>query len=372
MDFSLNEEQTIIRDTTRKFLQQECPPDLIREMIADEKGHSPELWRKMAELGWMGLAFEERYGGFGGTFLDLAIILEEMGRVLVPGPFFATVILGGMTIADAASDALKERLLPGIADGSTIMTAALTERDGSYTSEAIETTAEPTEDGWLISGTKCFVPDALVADAIICPAKGPAGECSLFVVDTAAAGIKTIPLKILNQQKQAEVILSGVTVPSDSLVGEAGDGWSAIRALWPKAVTARSCEMLGAMGQVLEMSVRYSQERRQFGQPLSGFQSIQHYLADMAIEIEAARVITHQAAWSISEELPSRKEAAVAKAWASDTFKHLATMAHQIHGGIGFTEEHDLYLYFRCSKAWELSFGDTNVHRAAVADEMEL
>ena len=130
--------------------------------------------------------------------------------------------------------------------------------------------------------------------------------------------------------------------------------------------------MLGAMGQVLDMSVRYSQERRQFGQPLSGFQAIQHYLADMAIEIEAARVITHQAAGSISEARPSRKEAAVAKAWASDTFKHLATMAHQIHGGIGFTEEHDLYLYFRCSKAWELSFGDANVHRAAVADEMEL
>ena len=372
MDFSLNEEQTIIRDTTKKFLQQECPPDLIREMIADEKGHSPELWQKMAELGWMGLPFDERYGGFGATFLDLAIILEEMGRALVPGPFIATVILAGMTIADAAGEALKKRLLPGIADGTTIITAALTERDGSYTSEAIEAMAEPTDDGWLISGTKCFVPDALVADAIICPAKGPAGECSLFLINTAEAGVKIIPLKTLNHQKQAEVTLTGVAVPSDSLVGEAGDGWSAIRALWPKAVTARSCEMLGAMGQVLEMSVRYSQERRQFGQPLSGFQVIQHYLADMAIELEAARVITHQAAWSISEALPSHKEAAVAKAWASDALKHLAATAHQIHGGIGFTEEHDLYLYFRSSKAWELSFGDANFHRAAVADEMGL
>jgi alkylation response protein AidB-like acyl-CoA dehydrogenase len=372
MDFSLSEEQTILRDTTRKFLTQACPPDFVKEMLADEKGYSPTVWNQMAELGWMGLPFEEKYGGFDATFLDLAIILEEMGRVLLPGPFFATVILGGMAISEGASEALKERLLPPIAEGKSIMTMALTEGEGSYNPQGVETTATSRPEGFSISGEKTFVPDAHLADSLICPARGPSEGLSLFVMPTAADGITITPLKTLHHQKQAQVSLSQVAVSQDHLIGEPGEGLSLLSALWPKMVVARSCEMLGAMERAFEMTVRYSQERRQFGLPLSGFQVIQHYLADMAIELEAARFLTHQAAWTISEGLAAQKEGAAAKAYATDSLKHITTTAQQIHGGIGFTEEHDLHLYFRCAKAWEASFGDASFHRETVAREIGL
>jgi alkylation response protein AidB-like acyl-CoA dehydrogenase len=370
MDFSLTEEQTILRDTTRKFLTQACPPDFVKEMLADEKGYSPTVWRQMAELGWMGLPFEERYGGFGATFLDLALILEEMGRVLLPGPFFSTVVLGGMTIASAAGEDIKERFIPSLSAGETFMTLALTEREGNYATDAIETTAIPKKEGFTISGVKSFVPDGHLSTTFIVPARGPSGELSLFLIPADAAGIGSTPLRTLHHQKQAEVTFTEVF--TDTLIGEPGEAPSVLAGLWPAQVTARSCEMLGAMEQAFQMTVRYSQERRQFGLPLSGFQVIQHALAGGAIDLEATRFLTHEAAWKVSEGLPAHKAAAVAKAYATDALKSITTTAHQIHGGIGFTEEHDLHLYFRCAKAWEVSFGDVNFQRETVAVEIGL
>ena len=370
MDFSLTEEQTILRDTTKKFLTQACPPDFVKEMLADEKGYSPTVWHQMAELGWMGLLFEERYGGFGATFLDLAIMLEEMGRVLLPGPFFSTVVLGGMTIALAAGEEIKERLIPALSAGETLMTLTLTEREGNYRLDTMETTAIPNKEGFTISGVKSFVPDGHLSNTLIVPARGPSGELSLFLIATPAAGITITPLKTLHHHKQAEVTFTEAF--TDTLIGEPGEAPSVLSELWPSQVAARSCEMLGAMEQAFQMTVRYSQERRQFGLPLSGFQVIQHSLADRAIELEATRFVTHEAAWRVSEGLPARKAAAVAKAYATDALKSITTTAHQIHGGIGFSEEHDLHLYFRCAKAWEVSFGDVNFQREIVAAEMGL
>jgi alkylation response protein AidB-like acyl-CoA dehydrogenase len=375
MDFGLTQEQMALKNVASRFLKKESPIAFVREMIKDEKGYPPSLWGKMAKLGWMGILFEENYGGYGGTFLDLSIILEEMGRALLPGPFFPTVILGGMTIMLSGSEELKQRFLPGIASGDIIMTMALTETEGSYSQEEIESVAEPREDGYILRGKKMFVPYVQSADYIICPArthqKDHSDDVSLFIVNTKTAGIEITPLLSLDLQKQYEVTFREIYVPKKDLIGEEGKGWNLIQGLWPIIVTAKCCEMLGAMQQVLEMTIDYAQTRRQFGQPLSAFQVIQHYIADMAIDLECSKFITYQAAWRLSNHLPSKKEVAMAKLWCSGALKKMTVTAHQIHGAIGFTKECDLYLYFRYAKASEITFGDENFHKEVVAKEMD-
>jgi alkylation response protein AidB-like acyl-CoA dehydrogenase len=376
MEFSLNEEQTILKSEVRRFLQNECPVDLVKEMAEDEKGYSPTLWKKMAELGWVGVLFEEKYGGTNGTFLDLSIILEEMGRVLFPGPFFSTVILSGVTIMKNDNEELKQKVLPGISNGEIMMTLALTEMDGSYLIDDINSVGKPTGDGYDLQGRKMFVSDAHIADYILFPAmtytKGNSNGISLFVVDAKSKGIDITPLVSLNLQRQSEVLFTHVYTPKENLVGKDGQGWVLIQDLWPTAVAGKCSEMLGAMQRVFEMTVDYAQKRHQFGRPLSAFQVIQHYCADMAIALECSRFMTYQAAWKISQGLPSRKEVAMAKAWSSDALKKIATMAHQIHGGVGFAKDQDLYLFFRYAKAGEITFGDARFHKEVVANEMDL
>jgi alkylation response protein AidB-like acyl-CoA dehydrogenase len=375
MEFSLNEEQTILKSEVRRFLQNECPVDLVKEMAEDEKGYPPDLWKKMAGLGWMGVLFEEKYGGSGGTFLDLSIILEEMGRVLLPGPFFSTVILGGVTIMQGGDEELKHRFLPGIANGEIIMAMALTEMEGTYDPKEIESKGERRADAYVLQGKKMFVCDAHVADFVIFPARtyrrGHSNGISLFIVAAKSKGIGITPLISLNLQKEFEVLFTDVIVSKDSLAGEEGQGWTLIQDLWPIAVVGKCCEMLGAMQRVFEITVDYAQKRHQFGRPLSAFQIIQHYCADMAIGLECSRLITYQAVWRVSKSLPSRKEVAMAKAWSSDALKQITTMAHQIHGGIGFTKDQNLSLYFRYAKAAEIIMGDANFQKVIVASEMD-
>lgn len=374
MDFGLTQEQETLKDVANRFLKKESPIAVIKEIINDEKAHLPSLWAKMADLGWMGLLVEEGYGGYGGTFLDLSIILDEMGKALLPSPFFSTIILGGMTIMLGGSDELKKKFLPRIASGEITMTMALTETEGSYSLEEIESVGEPRSDGYILRGKKMFVPYAGTADYIIYPArtrqKDSSDGLSLFIVDTKAAGIEITPLLSLDLQKQYEVKFRDVYVPKTDLVGNEGKGWALIQSLWPIIVTAKCCEMIGAMQQVLEMTLEYAQARHQFGRPLSAFQVIQHYLADMAIDLECSRFITYQAAWRLSNNIPSRKEAAMAKLWSNVALKKMTMTAHQIYGAFGFTKECDLHLYFRYAKAGEIIFGDENFHKEVVAKEM--
>ena len=375
MEFGLSEEQIILKNEVRKFLQNKCTTDFVKEMIDDEKGYSPLLWKEIAELGWMGVLFEEKYGGTGGTFLDLSIILEEMGRVLLPGPFFSTVILGGITIKLGGSEKMRQKFLPDIANGDIIMTLSLTEKGWDYAIEEIESMGEQRENGYLLKGRKMFVPDANIANYIIFPAKNYQGNrsngISLFIVNAKSEGIVIKPLISLNLQKQFEVIFTDVYTPKDGLIGIEGNGRTLIQNLWPIMVIGKCCEMLGAMQKVFEMTLDFSQKRHQFGRPLSAFQVIQHYCADMAIELECSRFVTNQAIWKIDKVLPSRKEVSMAKAWCSDSLKKITTMAHQIHGGIGFTKDQNLYLYYRYAKAAEVTFGDANFHKELLAREMD-
>ncbi|MBI4267067.1 MAG: acyl-CoA/acyl-ACP dehydrogenase [Chloroflexi bacterium] len=375
MDMTFSEEQQMLRQMARDFLTQKCPRGLVRAMEKDERGYSPELWDEIAGLGWLGLVLPEKYGGSGMGFLELAILLEEMGRVCFSAPFLATSVLGGLTILESGNDGQKQKYLPLIAAGKAVFSLALTEPDGLYGPESIQTAANTEENGFIITGTKLFVPEAHVADFILCVARTdarPESGISIFIVDKKSPGVKCTALKTLAGDKQFEVVFDRVAVPKQDLLGGLNCGWEAVNRIIDKAALAKCAEMLGGMQQVLDMTVAYAKERKQFDRPIGSFQVIQHYCAAMATEVEGARFGVYRAAWALSKGLPCRKEIAVAKAFVSDASHRLASLAHQIHGAIGITMDHDLQLYTRRLKAGALSFGDADFYREVVAREMRL
>lgn len=377
MDLGLSEEQEMLKTSARDFLQKECPKKLVRQLDESETGYSPELWRKMAELGWMGLAFPEKYGGSGGSFLDLIVLLEEMGYNILPGPFFSTVVLGGLTILAAGSEEQRSEFLPRIARGDIILTLALTEPNARYDAAAITTRATASNGDYVINGTKLFVPDANVADYILCvtrtkEAQNPEDGITVFLVDAKTPGIKCTLLKTLARDKQCEIAFDNVSLPQKNILGKPDHGWTIIKDTLQKATVAKCAEMVGGAQAALEMAVQYAKERVQFNRPIGSFQAIQHYCANMVTDVDGARFITYKAAWKVSEELPATMDVAIAKAWTSEACSRVTLLAHQIFGAIGFTMDHDIHLYYRRAKAGEIMFGDSDTQRAIVAQELGL
>ena len=377
MDLGLNEEQEMLKKSAREFLSKECPKKLVRELDESDAGYSKDLWKKMSDLGWLGLAYPEKYGGNGGSFLDLAVLLEEMGYNILPGPFFSTVVLGGFTLLDAGSEEQKKQYLDKIVNGDAIMTLALMEEDGSYSAGSINMTAEAKGDGYVLNGTKLFVPDANVANYILVAARTKKGSkaedgITLFIVDAKSAGVKTTLLKTLARDKLCEVIFKDVKVAKANVVGKVNEGWKVVQSTLQKAAVAKCAEMVGGSQASLDMAVAYAKERVQFGHPIGSFQAIQHYCANMVTDVDGSRFIMYKAAWTVSEGLPSEMVVSMAKAWTSDAFKRVAVLAHQIFGAIGFTMDHDMHLYFRRAKAGELAYGDADFHRNIVAQQLSL
>jgi len=377
MDLAFSEEQEMLCKSARDFLANKCPKTLVREMEEDEQGYPPELWKEMAELGWLGLPFPEKYEGGGFSLLDLIVLLEEMGRACLPGPFLSTVVLGGLPILEWGREEQKQYFLPKICKGEAILTLALTEPSARYDAASIRTSATPEGDDYLISGTKLFVPDAHIADWIICVTRtaetaNPEEGITLFLVDAKSPGISTSVLRTIAGDKQCELTLEKVRVPRGNILGQLGQGWEMVKRIMEWAALAKSAEMVGGDQQVMEMTVNYAKERIQFDRPIGSFQIIQQYLADMSIDVDSARVSLYKAAWMLSEGLPCTKEISVIKGWISEAYRRVTAQAHQIHGAIGFTKDHDLELYFRRAKAGELFFGDADFHREVVAQQLGL
>ena len=373
MDLGLNEVQQMLRSSAQEFLSRECPLTLVREMEEDARGYTDDLWRQIAAVGWTGLVFPEQYGGTGGDFLDLAVLLEEMGRALVPGPYFSTVVLGGLTVLDAGSDAQKGDILPRICSGEMTMTLALTEPSVTYEPWGIETAAQKEGGDYLISGTKLFVSDAHVADVLLVVARttasgdgDPAQGLTIFQVPSGAQGLSINRLNTIASDRQFEVVLDGVRVPAASVLGPVDGGWPVIQRTLHRAVTGRCAEMLGGAEAVLEMTVEYAKQRTQFGRPIGSFQAVQHHCANMATDVEGSRNIVYQAAWKVSQGGDAGREAHMAKAWMNGAYQRVCQLAHQCHGAIGFTKEHDLQLYTRRAKVQELTYGDANFHKELV------
>jgi alkylation response protein AidB-like acyl-CoA dehydrogenase len=375
MDFGLNEQQEMMQTLARDFLTGEYSDKVLKAMVKDERGYTPELWKKMVAMNLMGLAIPEKYGGVG-DFLDLAVVLEEMGRVCFLGPYFSTVVLGASAIMEAGRDEQKQKFLPGIAEGKIIMTLALTESLGKYTADAIQAKAKSQGSDYIINGTKLFVPDAHVADYIICTArtgetKDPHAGITLFIVDINTPGIKCISLKTVAGDKQCEVTFDNVKVSGDNVIGEVNKGWPCVEKVLQRANVARCAEMVGLAQQALKMTLDYAKERIAFGHPIGAFQSLQHRCADMLIDVDSSRFATYQAAWRINQGLPAAREAAIAKAWVSQACRRIMNSAHQVHGAIGFSEEHILHFYTKRARAYEFSFGGVDFQLEKLAEQYQ-
>lgn len=378
MRYDLSVDQKLVKDSAREFFATECDTQFVREMAEDDRGYSPEMWHKMAELGWMGILVPEAYAEFEMSFIDMAVLLYEMGYACFPGPFFTTSVVGVLTLLEAANEDQKQRLLPDLANGEKMLTLAWTEENGTYTEKGISTIAEQKGGQYVINGTKLFIPYANSADIIICAARtgeyqGEDNEgISLFLIEKESPGLTVETLQTLAGDKLCEVSLNQVEVLQESLLGEFNHAWPVLKRLLQKAAVAKCAEMSGGAQKVLEMVVDYAKKRVQFDRPIGSFQAVQHHCADILTYVETSAFMTYQAAWKISEGLPFEKEASMSKAWVSDVYRELLRLGHQVMGGIGFMEETDLQLYFKQAKAAELAYGDADYHRELVAQEIGL
>ena len=374
MNFAFSEEQEELRKTIRQFLESKSPSAEVRRLMDGTEGYDPAVWSQMAEqLGLQSLHIPEEYGGQGFTFVELGIVFEEMGRVLLCAPYFATVALATNAILNAGSDADKLALLPGIASGETIAALAFTEPNGKWDTAGITMEATKSGDGYVLNGTKSFVIDGHNANLLVVVARlaGTSGTdgIAFFTVAGDAPGLTRTALSTMDQtRKQAKLEFANV---SAAALGDAGNGFAAFSKTLDQAGVLLSNEMIGGAQFVLDQSVEYAKVRVQFGRPIGSFQAIKHKCADMLLEVESGKSAAYYSAWAAAEdndELPV--VAALAKAYISDAYFHCAAENIQIHGGIGFTWEHDAHLYFKRAKSSEIYLGDATYHRELLAQRI--
>jgi alkylation response protein AidB-like acyl-CoA dehydrogenase len=368
MDLGLSEEQELLKNSAREFLEKECPEEHVRAMEEDEKGYSPELWKKMADLGWQGLMIPEEYGGAGFSFLDLCILVEECGRALVPGPFIPNAVSAAALIL-AGSEQQKKKYLPGIANGTAIHTYAITEPSGRWDREGIEMKATQSGSDFVLNGTKLFVPDAHVADYLQVVAWKPDGRLSTFIVPRTAPGISITVLKTIASDKQCEVVFKDVKVPASDVIDMDDRTASRLRNM----ATCLECAYLVGLAQRdFEISVNYAKERVQFGRPIGSFQAIKHKLADVYVATELARSNAYYGAWALSKNAPQLAlAAATARVSANEAFWLAAKENIQVHGGMGFTWAFDCHLYYRRAKLLATTNGSTRLWKERLVDELE-
>jgi alkylation response protein AidB-like acyl-CoA dehydrogenase len=380
MNFGFSEEQEMLRESARKFLDSQCPTTFVRKMMEDDTGHSDELWKKLAAMGWLGLLIPQKLGGMGGGFLDATVILEEMGKALFPGPFLSSALLGAATVAAGGSSAQKRELLPRVADGSSILTVAWQEHAAGPEADDVRLAARRKGADFVLHGEKRFVYDARVADWLVVAARTarvsghPERGVSLFLVERGSPGLSVAALPTVDKtRRQANVSFDGVSVPTKRLLGRLHEGWPVLTRALQVGTAAISVEAVGVAQRALDLSVLYARERTQFGKPIGSFQAVKHKCVDMMVAIENARSLAYYAAWSVeARNRESPAAVAMAKAYVSEMGKSVTGDAIQIHGGIGFTWEHDIHLYYRRALANEGAFGAAPLHREAVAKRLNL
>jgi alkylation response protein AidB-like acyl-CoA dehydrogenase len=375
VNFAFSEEQEELRRAVRQFLESKSPETEVRRLMETTEGYDPAVWKQMGqELMLQGLAIPEEYGGQGFTFIELGIVLEEMGRVLLCAPYFSSVVLAANAIMNVGTDDQKQALLPGIASGDTIATLAFTEPSGKWDAAGITMEAKENVGGeFTLSGEKMFVLDGFTADTIVVVARleGTTGTDGImfFTVRGDADGLTRTSLQTMDQtRKQAKLEFDNVVAAP---LGSTQDGFAAFSKTLDQAAVALANEMMGGAQKVLEMSVEYAKVRVQFGRPIGSFQAIKHKCADMLLEVESGKSAAYYASWAAAEdndELPV--VAALSKAYCSEAYFHAAAENIQIHGGIGFTWEHPAHLYFKRAKSSEIYLGDPTYHRELLAQRI--
>jgi len=376
VDFAFSQEQEMLRRSAREFLDKECSPKVVRRLMESADGYDQALWKKIADLGWTALGIPEEYGGVG-TFLDLVVVLEEAGRALLPGPFFSTMGLAVPALVEAGTEAQKKEVLSAIAAGSARATLAFTEPSGRWDAGSIGLTAKQSGGGWRLDGVKVFVPDVEAADYIVVVARtrGEGEEgVTLFLVQDKPEGMAVRPLETLDMTRRwSEIRFDGVQLGADAVMGAPDKAWPRLKRALEWATSALCAEMVGGVQKVLETSTEYAKTRHQFGKPIGIYQAVSHKLADMLVLSESGRSATYYAAWTVDADAPDRSLASsMAKAYVSDAYRKVAGDGIQVHGGIGFTWEHDMHLYFKRAKSSEVTLGDATFHRELVAQALDL
>lgn len=371
IDLSLNETQRLIQSAAREFFDNNCPPATVRALEASDLGYSPDMWKELGQLGWIGITYPEQYGGSGGSFLDLYPLYDEMGRHLVPSPHLDTAFIAGETILAAGSESQKQRILPAIADGSLVVSPAILEPSGEFGPHGITLSATAEGNAFVLNGAKLLVPFAHVAGCYLVAARtrgsGPEGV-SLFLVDAGAPGVATERLPNIAGHPLFAVTFSGVSVPADNLVGALHGTWPVLDEILAKAAVLQATMVAGAGEVVLSMTADYAKDRVQFGQPIGRYQAVQYMVSDILIDTHLTRLFTKQAAWRVDAGLPYRREAEIAAAKACSGAAHLMRQAHEVHAGIGFMVDHDLQLYSRRAKYWEYALGDARYHHDQILE----
>jgi alkylation response protein AidB-like acyl-CoA dehydrogenase len=357
-----------LKNSAREFFSAECPIAEVRRLMETDTAYDAALWQKMAHQGWTGIIFGEEYGGLGLGLVEMAVALEEMGHALLPGPYLSTVLLAGAAIDAAGNRAQKRKYLSRISMGEAHATLALLEAGARWEPEAVQLRAHPTLSGFALNGRKIFVPDAAVADFLVCAARRGA-DLGLFIVPRGARGLTVTPLPAMDGTRKlyhVEFLETEVAEEDFLAIGESAR--DALEHALAVATVALAAEMVGGMQRVLEIAVEYAKSRKQFGKPIGQFQAVQHLCADMLLLTESSRSAAYYAAWALQERTPDAPAAvSIAKTYASDAYREVGNRGIQVQGGMGFTWENHVHLYYKRAKASELMFGDAAYHRERIA-----
>jgi len=368
MQFGLTETQQVLKNSAREFFSAECPIAEVRRLMETDTAYDAALWQKMAHQGWTGIVFDEEYGGLGLGLVEMAVALEEMGRALLPGPYLSTVLLAGVAIDSAGNPTQKRKYLSRISMGEARATLALLEASARWDPDAVQLDAHPTPSGFVLNGCKMFVPDADAADWLVCAARrGP--DLGLFVAARGAPGLTISPLPAIDEtRKLYRVAFENVPVAEEDFLAIGDSARAALERALAVATVALAAEMVGGMQRVMEIAVEYAKARKQFGKPIGQFQAVQHLCADMLLLTESSRSAAYHAAWALQERVPESDVAvSIAKAYASDAYREVGNRGIQVQGGMGFTWENNVHLYYKRAKASELMFGDATYHRERIA-----
>lgn len=371
MDVLPNEEEQMVKNLAREFLEAECPPQLARDMEKDDLGYPPELWKQMADLGWLGISLPESCGGQGLPLTYLGLIIEELGRAIAPVPFHSTMV-AALTIAEAGTEEQKRDLLPRVSSGSLVMTWAFSEENPRLRPEVIQCQAVEDGDNFVLNGTKMFVDNFVAADKCLvacrtAPASDSCAGISLILVDVGSTGVSQIPLTTLAKDKQSKVFFNNVRVPRANLVGELHQGWPVAQQMLDRGTALLCAQMVGAARKDAEIGIEYAKNRVAFGRPIGAFQSVQHMCADMILWLDGGQLLTYEALWKMDQGLPAAMEVSQAKSFCNDRFEAVVRTSQVLHGGMGFMMEFDLHLWYRRVTAWSMRLGTSFEHRARIS-----
>jgi alkylation response protein AidB-like acyl-CoA dehydrogenase len=368
MDFTLTTSQELLVRNAREFFHQRCPTTLVQALALDDQGFPEPLWREIAALGWPGLLIADKWGGSNGDLLDVILLVEEMGYACFPSPFIQSAVVAAHVLSASPQHEQQQRSLPAMARGERLVILAFTEESADYTPESVMLSGEV---GGRLSGSKLFVKDAHIADELIVVVRGGNG-LTLLLVERNTPGVTLYPMTTMSGEKQFEVAFKDLEIRPDMLLSPAGQGWDLLAPALLIGALARSAEMVGCSQRILDMCVEYAKVREQSGQPIGVFQAIQHHCANLLRNVEGSRYILYNAAWRMQTGLACDADVAMAKSFASEACLEVARLGHQIHGAIGYCEEHPLHLFHKRIHAASLDFGDASLHLETVAQSLGL